>query len=225
MNIKSEYEFYEAINQQQQQMYFENEKINRGGRKQIKSGTTKRNARERNRVRYINYCFDVLRQHIPVSASTTSTISDDQTSITDNSSDLNKKLSKVETLKFATQYIKQLTVLLEQLDNNVYTCNTEINENIVMISPSTSPFSLSSSSTSSTSQHYQDFSINASNDQLQQHKTPYYNHQPSNIYNNNQMQIDCHHHPVYPNQVCSYSANHNASNFMENQNQYFQYYF
>ena len=73
--------------------------INRGGRKQIKQGTTKRNARERNRVRYINNCFEVLRRHLPFELF---------------NEEKNRKLSKVETLKFATIYIKQLTELLDQ---------------------------------------------------------------------------------------------------------------
>ena len=71
--------------------------VNRGGRKQVKVGTTKRNARERNRVRYINNCFEVLREHIPFE------LVDEEK---------NRKLSKVETLKYAAIYIKQLTELL-----------------------------------------------------------------------------------------------------------------
>jgi hypothetical protein len=77
--------------------------INRGGRKQVKQGTTKRNARERNRVRYINNCFEVLRRHIP------SEFVNEQK---------NRKLSKFETLKFASIYIKQLTDLLKEADIN-----------------------------------------------------------------------------------------------------------
>lgn len=72
--------------------------VNRGGRKQVKIGTTKRNARERNRVRYINNCFEILREHIPFE------VIDEQK---------NRKLSKVETLKYAALYIRQLTDLLE----------------------------------------------------------------------------------------------------------------
>lgn len=75
--------------------------VNRGGRKQAKVGTTKRNARERNRVRYINNCFEVLRERIPFE------FADEQK---------NRKLSKVETLKYATMYIKQLTDLLKSAD-------------------------------------------------------------------------------------------------------------
>lgn len=71
---------------------------NRGGRKQIKVGTTRRNARERNRVRHINDCFEVLRQHIPHEKH-------------------NKKLSKVDTLKSAMIYIENLYQLLQSTGN------------------------------------------------------------------------------------------------------------
>ena len=71
---------------------------NRGGRKQIKVGTTRRNARERNRVQHINDCFEVLRQHIPHEKH-------------------NKKLSKVDTLKSAMSYIENLYQLLQSTSN------------------------------------------------------------------------------------------------------------
>ncbi len=71
---------------------------NRGGRKQVKVGTTRRNARERNRVRHINDCFEILRQHIPHEKH-------------------NKKLSKVDTLKSAMIYIENLRQLLQSTSN------------------------------------------------------------------------------------------------------------
>jgi hypothetical protein len=74
---------------------------NRGGRKQIKVGTTRRNARERNRVRHINACFEILRQHIP-------------------NEKHNKKLSKVDTLKSAMNYIENLRQLLQSTSTNLY---------------------------------------------------------------------------------------------------------
>jgi achaete-scute complex protein len=78
---------------------------NRGGRKQVKMGTTRRNARERNRVRHINACFEILRQHIPHEKH-------------------NKKLSKVDTLKSAMIYIENLRQLLQSTTtSSIY--NTE----------------------------------------------------------------------------------------------------
>ncbi len=78
--------------------------VNKGGRKQVKIGTNKRNARERNRVRFINDCFEVLREHIPYEL-----VNDCK----------NRKLSKVETLKYATIYIKRLTELLQESDEGI----------------------------------------------------------------------------------------------------------
>ena len=74
---------------------------NRGGRKQVKLGTTRRNARERNRVRHINACFEILRQHIPHEKH-------------------NKKLSKVDTLKSAMNYIENLRQLLQSTSPIIY---------------------------------------------------------------------------------------------------------
>ncbi|GIX68832.1 achaete-scute homolog 1 [Caerostris darwini] len=53
----------------------------------------RRNERERNRVRQVNMGFATLRQHVPNGAKS-------------------KKMSKVETLRSAVQYIKQLQRLL-----------------------------------------------------------------------------------------------------------------
>lgn len=82
--------------------------LRRGGRKQVKIGTNKRNARERNRVRYINNCFDVLRDILP------STLNQE----VPNETAHQRKLSKVETLKQAIDYIKLLTNILQQDQQN-----------------------------------------------------------------------------------------------------------
>lgn len=86
-----EMEEIERIEEEEEEEEFER---NRGGRKQVKIGTTRRNARERNRVRHINACFEILRQHIPHEKH-------------------NKKLSKVDTLKSAMNYIENLRQLLQ----------------------------------------------------------------------------------------------------------------
>lgn len=68
--------------------------------KRMRTGTNgappavaRRNERERNRVRQVNQGFQTLRQHVPNGAKS-------------------KKMSKVETLRSAVQYIKQLQQLL-----------------------------------------------------------------------------------------------------------------
>ncbi|CAF1326710.1 unnamed protein product [Rotaria magnacalcarata] len=85
-----EHEEVEEEDEEEERQY----ERNRGGRKQVKIGTTRRNARERNRVRHINACFEILRQHIP-------------------NEKHNKKLSKVDTLKSAMIYIENLRQLLQ----------------------------------------------------------------------------------------------------------------
>ncbi|KAJ8271421.1 hypothetical protein COCON_G00102800 [Conger conger] len=58
---------------------------------------TRRNERERNRVKQVNLGFQTLRQHVPNGAA-------------------NKKMSKVETLRSAVEYIRALQHLLDEHD-------------------------------------------------------------------------------------------------------------
>ncbi|XP_052251826.1 transcription factor 15-like [Dreissena polymorpha] len=57
----------------------------------------KRNARERRRVETVNNAFVRLRRHVPIEAK-------------------NKRLSKVKTLRYAIDYIKQLTIMIKEHD-------------------------------------------------------------------------------------------------------------
>ncbi|XP_048825734.1 achaete-scute homolog 1b-like [Brienomyrus brachyistius] len=57
----------------------------------------RRNERERNRVKQVNIGFQILRQHVPNGAT-------------------NKKMSKVETLRSAVEYIRALQQLLDEHD-------------------------------------------------------------------------------------------------------------
>ncbi|XP_037070577.1 achaete-scute homolog 1b-like [Pollicipes pollicipes] len=61
------------------------------------SNVLRRNARERNRVKQVNHGFAALRNHIPSAAK-------------------NKKMSKVETLRRAVEYIQNLQALLDESD-------------------------------------------------------------------------------------------------------------
>ncbi|GFG29525.1 hypothetical protein Cfor_00801 [Coptotermes formosanus] len=73
----------------------------------------RRNARERNRVKQVNNGFATLRQHIPPSVSSTYTSANAQ-----SGGRSNKKLSKVETLRMAVDYIRSLQQLLSMDDND-----------------------------------------------------------------------------------------------------------
>lgn len=68
-----------------------------------RKNTQKRNERERNRVKTINQHFSTLRQHVPHPL---------------NMSGKVKKLSKVEILKAAMDYIYDLKDILEDIDSN-----------------------------------------------------------------------------------------------------------
>lgn len=64
------------------------------------SAVTKRNERERNRVRLVNEGFTCLRQKIPFAHG-------------------KKRLSKVETLRYAVDYIKHLQRVIKEHDDQV----------------------------------------------------------------------------------------------------------
>ncbi|XP_013781068.1 achaete-scute homolog 1b-like [Limulus polyphemus] len=65
------------------------------------AAVARRNERERNRVRLVNMGFATLRQHVPNGTK-------------------NRKMSKVETLRSAVEYIKQLQELLAHQDESDY---------------------------------------------------------------------------------------------------------
>ena len=112
------------------------------------TGTTRRNARERNRVKTINSTFAKLREHLPQSIRGRKT----------------RKMSKVDTLRAAIEYISCLQDLLDNEDavNAVFNENftsSEVEEAVP--SPSNSQqfqdhFHLQSHVSPSTSQQCQD---------------------------------------------------------------------
>ncbi|XP_017881806.1 helix-loop-helix protein delilah-like [Ceratina calcarata] len=73
----------------------------------------RRNARERNRVKQVNNGFATLRQHIP-------------SHIAAGYGDRGKKLSKVETLRMAVEYIRGLQRLIAEADGVEYDPNAGI---------------------------------------------------------------------------------------------------
>lgn len=73
----------------------------------------RRNARERNRVKQVNNGFATLRQHIP-------------SHIAAGYGDRGKKLSKVETLRMAVEYIRGLQRLLAEADGVEYDSKTAV---------------------------------------------------------------------------------------------------
>ncbi|XP_058811433.1 achaete-scute complex protein T3-like [Topomyia yanbarensis] len=69
----------------------------------------RRNARERNRVKQVNNGFANLRQHIPGTV---------VTALTNGGRGASKKLSKVDTLRIAVEYIRNLQRMLDENSEN-----------------------------------------------------------------------------------------------------------
>lgn len=90
----------------------------------------RRNARERNRVKQVNNGFAALRQHIPESIAKCF-----EEAATKNAA---KKLSKVETLRMAVEYIRQLETMLGDTQTN--------NGSTSLTAPETPPPEMSSNS-------------------------------------------------------------------------------
>lgn len=80
-----------------------------GGPTQQPASVARRNARERNRVKQVNNGFATLRQHIP--ASIAAAFSPQSASQGRGAS---KKLSKVETLRLAVEYIRSLQQMIDE---------------------------------------------------------------------------------------------------------------
>ncbi|KAI5634336.1 helix-loop-helix DNA-binding domain-containing protein [Phthorimaea operculella] len=71
------------------------------------ASVARRNARERNRVKQVNNGFAALRQHIPSAVA----------SALAGGRGASRKLSKVDTLRLAVEYIKSLKRLLEESED------------------------------------------------------------------------------------------------------------
>jgi achaete-scute complex protein len=118
------------------------------------ASVARRNARERNRVKQVNNGFSNLRQHIP------STVI---SSITKGSRGSAKKLSKVDTLKLAVEYIRRLKDMLEDNENSstagssssYYSENSQQLRSEASLSPTPSYSSDASSTISYTPNHMQ----------------------------------------------------------------------
>lgn len=90
------------------------------------ASVARRNARERNRVKQVNNGFATLRSHIPPaiaaalqeSSGGSSSSSERSSSRSAKEKEAAKKLSKVETLRMAVEYIRSLQALLSESSAN-----------------------------------------------------------------------------------------------------------
>lgn len=96
-----------------------------GAPTQQPASVARRNARERNRVKQVNNGFATLRQHIPASVSAALS---PQGSGSGSGRGQNKKLSKVETLRLAVEYIRSLQQMIEDHENDMSNRNSSENQ-------------------------------------------------------------------------------------------------
>ncbi|KAF2894873.1 hypothetical protein ILUMI_11301 [Ignelater luminosus] len=97
-----------------------------GGPPMQPASVARRNARERNRVKQVNNGFAALRQHIP---SNVLAAFAPQGNATPRGA--NKKLSKVETLKMAVEYIRSLQQMLEDHEAEISAKSTVSDNNSI----------------------------------------------------------------------------------------------
>lgn len=85
-----------------------------GAPQQQPASVARRNARERNRVKQVNNGFATLRQHIPPSVAAAFAPQGPSTG-----RGASKKLSKVETLRLAVEYIRSLKQMIEDHEGDL----------------------------------------------------------------------------------------------------------
>ncbi|KAK9696029.1 Helix-loop-helix DNA-binding domain [Popillia japonica] len=90
-----------------------------GGAPQQPASVARRNARERNRVKQVNNGFATLRQHIPPSVAAAFS-----PNANGGGRGASKKLSKVETLRLAVEYIRSLQQMIDDHELLVLPCSS-----------------------------------------------------------------------------------------------------
>lgn len=136
------------------------------------ASVARRNARERNRVKQVNNGFSNLRQHIPQTV---------VSALTKGGRGSAKKLSKVDTLKMAVEYIRSLKDMLEDNENSSgagsstgsYYCESSQLQSIPRSEASLSPTPSYSSDASST--------ISYTPNHVQSHQT-HFKQEPFDVY-------------------------------------------
>lgn len=128
------------------------------------ASVARRNARERNRVKQVNNGFATLRQHIPASVAAAFAPQGNNTG-----RGASKKLSKVETLRLAVEYIRSLQQMIEDHEADMMNATGSDNSSYYGSSPqqfSTYPLLLptpacSEASASPTPSHSSEGSVSA----------------------------------------------------------------
>lgn len=103
-----------------------------GGPPQQPASVARRNARERNRVKQVNNGFATLRQHIPSTVAAAFAPQGTGSGGSSSGRGASKKLSKVETLRLAVEYIRSLQQMIEDHESDPMGNNPMSTENTLM---------------------------------------------------------------------------------------------
>lgn len=177
------------------------------------ASVARRNARERNRVKQVNNGFSNLRQHIPQTVIT---------ALTKGGRGASKKLSKVDTLKLAVEYIRSLKDLLEDGENSdsasastssIYSEKSQQYQSIprseASLSPTPSYSSDASSTMSYTPNHIQTHQMNFKQEPFDNYAEPSTSPVPSyhsDVLSHYSQHL--HHHQMYPTSSTPYKPVH-----------------
>jgi len=160
-----------------------------GGPPQQPASVARRNARERNRVKQVNNGFATLRSHIPPNVA--AALSPQGA----NARGASKKLSKVETLRMAVEYIRSLQEMIEEheaensshsgsdqnLEKKYYSTpdyNQQYNYPILLPTPACSEASASPTPSHSSDGSLSNNSVYATNLLYTHHQDNYENYDP-----------------------------------------------
>lgn len=132
------------------------------------ASVARRNARERNRVKQVNNGFATLRQHIPQSVA--QSLGSNTAGTHGGSRAGSKKLSKVETLRMAVEYIRSLQRLLEEHDSSSESSGSSSTSS----TSSNSPMCVSENGVSSDSNHPAELRLRGSvTGEIRHHGSPH----------------------------------------------------
>jgi achaete-scute complex protein len=173
------------------------------------ASVARRNARERNRVKQVNNGFSNLRQHIPQSV---------VTNLTKGGRGASKKLSKVDTLKIAVEYIRGLKDLLDDNENSSTSGSSFSYENMIPRSEASISPTPSYSSDASSTMSYTPNNLQAHHHQMSFKQEPfdsYAEHSTSpapSSYHSDAMQHHhtITHHQMYPSTSTPYKPVHHT---------------
>ncbi|XP_011501499.1 PREDICTED: achaete-scute complex protein T5 [Ceratosolen solmsi marchali] len=181
----------QSQSQQKRKMYAQVTPYSNSTASHQPASVARRNARERNRVKQVNNGFATLRQHIPQTLA--QALGNNTAGTHGGARAGSKKLSKVETLRMAVEYIRNLQQLLDEHDSEAGSSASSPSSGSSVGSPSPkASHSIGSSSLISDLDHHQqqadikfEFKSESGDDDvqdiMQHHHHHLHRHQPTEL--------------------------------------------